>query len=229
MVRTKDITVAKYEEGDFLIYIVEKEEEFEAWIGHRRYGVISLIVGINKTLGDSTKLTWEKFEEIVEDELPDAIELYTAQYFDDDGECGISDDGEDGNDVCLFPEIRSDDTDSAKSGGSVFDGKIVYNSRPDGNGEKGIYLIDAPEEKDGKVPEWRDAMYIGHNEQGWWYWMFGVRTRDMLTEDIFLEKLPEYENVGCSEGYFDTVKELLGNGGYTKSDLKFIEHAVLGS
>lgn len=53
--------------------------------------------------------------------------------------------------------------------------------------------------------------YIGHTEDGWWYWQFQLDNEDVNQPDEWFDMLMDneaYYNDGFSCGYFETLNEL---------------------
>ena len=46
--RLTTTSVTRYEDGDYLIDIVEDNELFEAWLSHKDYGISTLMFGVPK-------------------------------------------------------------------------------------------------------------------------------------------------------------------------------------
>lgn len=56
-----------------------------------------------------------------------------------------------------------------------------------------------------------DGLFIGHNEDGFWYWIFQLADEDMNQPDEWFEELDsneEYYSSGYSVASFDTLEEL---------------------
>lgn len=57
--------ITRYEDGDFVIEIEEREDMYEAWLRHREYGVEYSMFGVDK----SSVSGIEEFTEMVEASL----------------------------------------------------------------------------------------------------------------------------------------------------------------
>ena len=77
----KDTTVktTTYTAGAFCIDIVEKPDEFEAFLYHKGYGIKDLMFGSPKQQHDGEQ-TFEMFLELVEANLTDYINIYREEY-----------------------------------------------------------------------------------------------------------------------------------------------------
>lgn len=80
MKKTKD-KITRYIDGDFIIEIVESENEFEAWIGHRNYGVFAEMFAVPKEQLENT-ITQEEFRDMVVADLDRHKSIYQEEYMD---------------------------------------------------------------------------------------------------------------------------------------------------
>ena len=67
--------ITRYEDGDFIIEIEERDDMYEAWLRHREYGIEYSMFDVNKT--DVSGI--EEFTQMVEDNLP----LYEKDYIEE--------------------------------------------------------------------------------------------------------------------------------------------------
>lgn len=65
MKKVNSVNITRYASGKFYVDIVETATMWEAWLGHKRYGVSELMFGIQKKDADR-----DLFELIVSDNLP---------------------------------------------------------------------------------------------------------------------------------------------------------------
>lgn len=76
--------VTRYTHKDFIITIIEKPDEFEAWIQHKDYGIIMLMFGTpkaQKTInGEPYTIGYKGFCKMVSANFNDYAEAYTEQY-----------------------------------------------------------------------------------------------------------------------------------------------------
>ena len=77
-----DTKITRYEDDGFLVDIVETPEEFEAWIGHKSYGVSSLMLGVPKQNPTLPDMTFEMFMDMVNANLAQYKEYYAKEFFD---------------------------------------------------------------------------------------------------------------------------------------------------
>ena len=78
--RLTTTSVTRYEDGDYLIDIVEDNELFEAWLSHKDYGISTLMFGVPKRQeGNKIEMPFEAFRILVETNLDD----YKATYEDE--------------------------------------------------------------------------------------------------------------------------------------------------
>lgn len=78
MKKTKD-KITRYIDGDFIIEIVESETEFDAWIGHRNYGVFIEMFGVPKKQLENT-FTYAEFRDMVAADLDRHKSIYREEY-----------------------------------------------------------------------------------------------------------------------------------------------------
>ena len=78
-----DTKITRYEDGNFWVDIVEKSDEYEAWISHKEYGISTLAFGLPKTNTlydiENTNLVHSVFLHIVNANL----ERYKAIYLEE--------------------------------------------------------------------------------------------------------------------------------------------------
>ena len=75
--KISDTQVTRYEEGNFTIDIVETAKEYEAWLGHDRIGIKSLMFGMLK----SEVVSYEAFIDTVTANLPWYMNAYKEDYY----------------------------------------------------------------------------------------------------------------------------------------------------
>lgn len=77
-----DTKITRYTDGDYLIDIVEKDTEFEAWLQHKDFGVSMLMFGVRKGCLQGVHLTPDIVAAMVECNLPEQKEIYANTYQD---------------------------------------------------------------------------------------------------------------------------------------------------
>lgn len=103
MFKQTDAKITQYQEGDFLLYIVEADDKYEAWLQHRSYGVSSIVIGLDKNRPGLPPLTKETFLNEIAGEISEHSEFYTSEYMDkeeteedeEDPSCGAFDEDND--------------------------------------------------------------------------------------------------------------------------------------
>ena len=76
--------ITRYTHGDFILTIVEKEDEFEAWIQKKEIGIIMMMFGTpkaQKTLnGDPYEIGYAAFLKIARANFPMYANMYADRY-----------------------------------------------------------------------------------------------------------------------------------------------------
>ena len=73
--KKSSVKITRYTSGKFYVDIVEKSNDWEAWIGHNSYGVSDLMFGIPKKGTD-----FDLFMELVLCNLPEYKAIYKDEY-----------------------------------------------------------------------------------------------------------------------------------------------------
>lgn len=74
--------ITRYIDEDYLIDVVEKDTEFEAWLQHKDYGVSMLMFGVRKDCLQGIAMTPDVVAAMVECNLPEQKEIYANTYQD---------------------------------------------------------------------------------------------------------------------------------------------------
>jgi len=75
-----DAKITQYEDGQFLIYIIELPTMFEAWIGHKALGVSELVFEVQKVTHGLPYMTTELFLNMVKANLPGYKEDFVEEF-----------------------------------------------------------------------------------------------------------------------------------------------------
>ena len=78
-----DAKITQYEDGQFLIYIIELPTMFEAWIGHKALGVSEYVLGVPKVTHGLPYMTTELFLDMLNANLPRYKENFVEEYLTD--------------------------------------------------------------------------------------------------------------------------------------------------
>ena len=86
MMKLSEDKVTKFVDDEgFTIYIEEKKDMFEAWIGHEQYGIIELIYGLPKVQTYTGQVeTFDTFVEGIMDNIIEHKYCYTRRCIMDD-------------------------------------------------------------------------------------------------------------------------------------------------
>lgn len=84
-----DAKVTQYQEGDFLVNIVETDDMFNMWLQHKDYGFSEHMIGLPKNQG-KVPFSRKEFRCMVREVLPDLIDAYMKSVAakEDDDMCG---------------------------------------------------------------------------------------------------------------------------------------------
>lgn len=81
----KEITsenITRFMHNDFVVTVIETDDDFEAWLHHKDYGVSALLFAVPKFQPHAKEITYPGFLGMVESSIEAEIKTYTELYMD---------------------------------------------------------------------------------------------------------------------------------------------------